>query len=153
MKCPYCGHSSTKVIDSRPLSQGNSTKRRRECDECGKRFNTNERVVDLDLVVIKRNGEKQNYSREKVLRGLTRALEKRNVDFFRVEESIDKIERIILNEYKGEIKASDLGNIIMSILLELDEIAYIRFASVYKKFDNLDNFIREIANIKNIKKN
>ena len=128
MKCPFCGSEDTRVIDSRAYADGNSIKRRRA-------------------------GEKQPYSRKKVYNGITRALEKRNVDPEKVEETVDKIERVILTEYSGEIKSSDLGNIIISYLLDLDEIAYVRFASVYKEFDSLDSFIKEIEKIRNEKVN
>lgn len=153
MKCPFCGNENTKVIDSRIYSDGNSIKRRRECEKCEKRFTTHEKVVDLSLTVIKKSGKKQQYSRDKVYNGIIRSLEKRKVDTEKIEEIIDKIERIILSEYSGEIKSSDLGNLIIRNLLELDEIAYVRFASVYKQFDNLDNFIKEIEKIRNEKKN
>ena len=130
MKCPYCGSDNTKVIDSRSYSDGNSIKRRRECEECQKRFTTHEKVVDLTLFVIKKKGEKQLYSREEIL---------------------DKLEREILTNFSGEIKSSQLGDKIVSYLLDLDEVAYVRFASVYKKFDNLDSFVKEIEKIKNEK--
>ena len=104
--------------------------------------------MELTLYVIKKDGTKQSYSREKVRKGISRSLVKRKVDSERIEEAIDKIEREILTKYSGEIKSSDLGNIIMSYLLELDEIAYVRFASVYKKFDSLESFIKEIEKIR-----
>ncbi len=151
MKCPFCGSEDTKVIDSRAYSDGNSIKRRRECEKCEKRFTTHEKVAELTLYVIKKDGIKQSYSREKVRNGILRALEKRKIDSEKIEDAIDKIEREILTEYSGEINSRDLGNIIMSYLLDLDEIAYVRFASVYKKFDNLESFIKEIEKIKNDK--
>nr|WP_315045103.1 transcriptional regulator NrdR [uncultured Leptotrichia sp.] len=151
MKCPYCGSDNTKVIDSRSYSDGNSIKRRRECEECQKRFTTHEKVVDLTLFVIKKNGEKQLYSREKVYNGIIRALEKRNINMEKIEEILDKLEREILTNFSGEIKSSQLGDKIVSYLLDLDEVAYVRFASVYKKFDNLDSFVKEIEKIKNEK--
>ena len=104
--------------------------------------------MELTLYVIKKDGTKQSYSREKVRKGISRSLVKRKVDSERIEEAIDKIEREILTNYSGEIKSSDLGNIIMSYLLDLDEIAYVRFASVYKKFDSLESFIKEIEKIR-----
>lgn len=152
MRCPFCGNENTKVIDSRIYSDGNSIKRRRECEKCEKRFTTHEKVGDLSLTVVKKSGKKQPYSRDKVYNGIIRSLEKRKVDTEKVEEIIDKIERIILSEYSGEIKSSDLGNLIIRNLLEIDEVAYVRFASVYKQFDNLDNFIKEIEKIRNEKK-
>lgn len=151
MKCPYCGSDNTKVIDSRSYSDGNSIKRRRECEECQKRFTTHEKVVDLTLFVIKKNGERQLYSREKVYNGIIRALEKRNINMEKIEEILDKLEREILTNFSGEIKSSQLGDKIVSYLLDLDEVAYVRFASVYKKFDNLDSFVKEIEKIKNEK--
>lgn len=151
MRCPFCGSENSKVIDSRIYSEENCIKRRRECEKCEKRFTTHEKIVDFSLMVEKKSGVKQPYSRDKIKNGIIRSLEKRNVEIEKVEKMIDKIERIILTEYFGEIKSSDLGNLIISHLLELDEIAYVRFASVYKKFDNLDNFIKEIEKIKNEK--
>ena len=151
MKCPYCGSDNTKVIDSRSYSDGNSIKRRRECEECQKRFTTHEKVVDLTLFVIKKNGEKQLYSREKVYNGIIRAFEKSNINMEKIEEILDKLEREILTNFSGEIKSSQLGDKIVSYLLDLDEVAYVRFASVYKKFDNLDSFVKEIEKIKNEK--
>ncbi len=152
MKCPFCGNENTKVIDSRVFSDGNSIKRRRECEKCEKRFTTHEKVVDLSLYVIKKNGVKEAYSRDKVYRGISRAVEKRNVDHESVEEVIDKIERKILTEFSGEIKSSDLGDMINSYLLDLDEIAYVRFSSVYKQFESLESFINEIEKIRKEKK-
>ncbi len=148
MKCPFCGNENTKVIDSRVFSDGNSIKRRRECEKCEKRFTTHEKVVDLSLYVIKKNGTREPYSRDKVYRGIRRAVEKRNVEHERVEEVIDRIERKILTEFSGEIKSSDLGDMINSYLLDLDEIAYVRFSSVYKQFDSLESFIKEIEKIR-----
>lgn len=148
MRCPFCGNENTKVIDSRVFSDGNSIKRRRECEKCEKRFTTYEKVVDLSLYVIKKNGTKEPYSRDKVYRGISRALEKRNVEREEIEEVIDKIERKILTEFSGEIKSSNLGDMINSYLLDLDEVAYVRFSSVYKEFDSLESFIKEIEKIK-----
>ena len=148
MRCPFCGYENTKVIDSRSYFEGNSIKRRRECEKCGKRFTTHEKVAELSLIVIKKSGAKQPYSREKVYNGIVRAFENRSIDI----ETIDKIEREILTEYSGEIKSSELGEKILSYLVNLDEIAYVRFASVYKKFDSLDSFVKEIEKIRKDKK-
>ena len=152
MRCPFCGTENTKVVDSRAYFEGNSIKRRRECEKCGKRFTTHEKVAELSLKVIKKSGEKQVYSREKVYNGIIRAFEKRYCNTEKIEEIIDRIEREILTEYSGEIKSSILGDKILSYLIDLDEIAYVRFASVYKKFDSLDSFIFEIEKIRNDKK-
>lgn len=151
MRCPFCGYENTKVVDSRAYFERNSIKRRRECEKCGKRFTTHEKVAELSLTVIKKNGEKQAYSREKVYNGIIRAFEKRQIDKEKIEETLDKIEREILTTYSGEIKSSELGDKILSYLIDLDEIAYVRFASVYKKFDSLDSFVKEIEKIHNDK--
>jgi transcriptional repressor NrdR len=152
MKCPFCGSEETKVIDSRTYLDGNSIKRRRECERCQKRFTTYEKIGDLALYVLKKDGTRQEFSREKVYSSIIRALEKRKINREKIEESVDKLERDILPLYSGEIKSSDLGNAIMSYLLDLDEVAYVRFASVYKEFKDLDNFIKEIDKIRNDKR-
>ena len=152
MKCPFCGKDDTRVIDSRPADDNSSIRRRRICDSCGKRFTTHEKVAELSLFVVKKNGEKQPYSREKVYNGIIRAFEKRHIDNEKIEETLDKIEREILTDYSGEIKSSELGDKILSYLINLDEIAYVRFASVYKKFDSLDSFVKEIDKIRKDKK-
>ncbi len=152
MKCPFCGSEETKVVDSRTYLDGNSIKRRRECEKCQKRFTTYEKIGDLALYVLKKDGTRQEFSREKVYSSIIRALEKRKINREKIEESVDKLERDILTLYSGEIKSSDLGNAIMSYLLDLDEVAYVRFASVYKEFKDLDNFIKEIDKIRNDKR-
>ena len=152
MKCPFCGSEETKVVDSRTYLDGNSIKRRRECEKCQKRFTTYEKIGDLALYVLKKDGTRQEFSREKVYSSIIRALEKRKINREKIEESVDKLEREILTLYSGEIKSSDLGNAIMSYLLDLDEVAYVRFASVYKEFKDLDNFIKEIDKIRNDKR-
>ena len=148
MRCPFCGYENTKVIDSRSYFEGNSIKRRRECEKCGKRFTTHEKVAELSLIVIKKSGAKQPYSREKVYNGIVRAFENRSIDIEKIEETIDKIEREILTEYSGEIKSSELGEKILSYLVNLDEIAYVRFASVYKEFNDIKSFIEIVEEIK-----
>lgn len=147
MRCPFCGSDNTKVVDSRTHLDGTTIKRRRECEDCEKRFTTYEKVGDLSLRVEKKSGFIELYSREKVFNGIMRALEKRAVDLEKVEEILEKIERDILTKYSGLIKSSELGNMILSYLLDLDEVAYVRFASVYKKFNSVENFLREIEKI------
>lgn len=152
MKCPFCGSEYTKVVDSRTYLDGNSIKRRRECEKCQKRFTTYEKIGDLALYVLKKDGTRQEFSREKVYSSIIRALEKRKINREKIEESVDKLEREILTLHSGEIKSSDLGNAIMNYLLDLDEVAYVRFASVYNEFKDLDNFIKEIDKIRNDKR-
>lgn len=155
MRCPYCGNGDTKVIDSRSYGSGSTIKRRRECLSCFNRFNTTEKIFKLPLRVIKHNGTKEDYSRNKVYQGIVRSLVKRDYDEHKLEHLIEEIERKILNEYNGEIKSNILGQIIMDSLLDLDEVAYVRFASVYNKFDNIDDFlsiIKEVKKRKRVKK-
>ena len=148
MKCPFCGSDATKVVDSRNHLDGTTIKRRRECESCGKRFSTYEKIGDLSLKVEKKSGLIEDYSREKVHNGIMRALEKRYTDNEKIEEILEKIERDVLTKYNGQIKSSELGEMIMKYLLDLDEVAYVRFASVYKKFNSLENFVKEIERIK-----
>ncbi|ACZ08433.1 Transcriptional repressor NrdR [Sebaldella termitidis] len=147
MKCPFCGSDNTKVVDSRNHLDGTTIKRRRECENCEKRFTTYEKIGDLSLRVEKKSGFVELYSREKVFNGIMRALEKRSVDMEKVEEILEKIERDILTKYSGLVKSSELGDMTLSYLLDLDEVAYVRFASVYKKFNSLENFLKEIEKI------
>ena len=148
MKCPFCGSDATKVVDSRNHLDGTTIKRRRECESCGKRFRTYEKIGDLSLKEKKKSGLIEDYSREKVHNGIMRALEKRYTDNEKIEEILEKIERDVLTKYNGQIKSSELGEMIMKYLLDLDEVAYVRFASVYKKFNSLENFVKEIERIK-----
>ena len=152
MKCPYCGNYDTRVIDSRAQNAGNSIKRRRECEKCLKRFNTSEKIYNLPIYIIKTNGEIEEYDRNKVYQGIVRSLVKRNYDNSKIDVLIDDIERDILTNYDGKIESSKLGDIIMENLFYLDEVAYVRFASVYNKFDNLDSFLKVIKEIKKKKK-
>ena len=147
MKCPFCGSDNTKVVDSRNHLDGTTIKRRRECENCEKRFTTYEKIGDLSLRVEKKSGFVELYSREKVFNGIMRALEKRSVDIERVEEILEKIERDILTKYSGTIKSSELGDMIMSYLLKLDEVAYVRFASVYRQFKDVNTFFDELSKL------
>ena len=152
MKCPYCGNEDTKVIDSRPFSDGNSIKRRRKCDNCNNRFNTTEKIFKLPIQVKKKDGRIEEFNRNKIFQGLLRSLVKRDIDETKLEDMLDNVEREVLNRFNGRIQSQELGSIIMENLLEIDEVAYIRFASVYKKFDSLDSFIEIIRDIKKKKK-
>ncbi|MBZ4682677.1 MAG: transcriptional repressor NrdR [Fusobacteriaceae bacterium] len=149
MRCPYCKSEDSKVIDSRNYQEGFSIKRRRECINCGERFTTYERVERLPIHVVKRDGSQEDFDRDKVLRGLLRATIKRDIKREELEKIVDEIEMEIEEKSnKREIKSSFLGELIMEKLKKIDEVAYVRFASVYKKFDDLKSFIKEIETIK-----
>jgi len=144
MKCPYCGSLDDKVIDSRMSGEGGSIRRRRECDKCGKRFTTYEYIEDAPLMVVKRDGSRQRFSREKVKAGIIKACEKRPISMDDIERIVDEIEREIQKKTDKEIRYTDVGNLIMSKLYSLDEVAYVRFASVYRRFKDVSYFQKEL---------
>lgn len=143
MKCPYCSKMETKVVDSRDTEEG-LVRRRRECEKCEKRFTTYEKVENLKLTVIKKDGRSEEYQREKVKGGVTRALEKRPVTGEQVESLIDDIEMKLLNRKGTEISSADIGRMVLNRLKKLDQVAYLRFASVFLEFGELSDFKREI---------
>ena len=145
MKCPACHHFDTKVIDSRVASDGITIRRRRQCQRCGFRFSTLEEMEILELTVIKRNGSKEAYSRDKLAAGLKKALEKRPITADDFKKLISNIERDIQLKKRDEIKSSEIGEIVIKRLAKVDEVAYIRFASVYKSFKDAKTFQRELA--------
>jgi transcriptional repressor NrdR len=144
MKCPICYHEDTRVVDSRVASDGLSIRRRRECLKCEFRFSTFEEIEILDLSVLKRNGQKEAYSREKIVGGLKKALEKRAVDEDRFKKLVHNIEREIQKIRKNEVTTEQIGEIIMKQLKKIDPVAYIRFASVYQDYGNLQDFQEEL---------
>jgi transcriptional repressor NrdR len=144
MECPYCGAEDTKVIDSRPYSTDNSIKRRRECILCGKRFNTYEKIEPIPIYVMKKNNTKDVFNKEKLLKGLERAVIKRNINLEALERFVSEVEDTIRKTNHLEIKSTELGELVMKKLKKLDEVAYIRFASVYKEFSDVRSFIKEI---------
>lgn len=148
MRCPVCNSEDTKVIDSRAFSENNSIKRRRVCNVCEKRFTTYERIEEIPLYVVKKNNSREKFNREKLMKGLDRATIKRDVSREELEGFVQEIERIIQNTLKNEITTQDLGKLVMKKLLEIDEVAYVRFASVYMKFDNIKDFIDIVEDIK-----
>ncbi|MFH0819953.1 MAG: transcriptional regulator NrdR [bacterium] len=145
MKCPACHHFDTKVIDSRVATDGITIRRRRQCQKCSFRFSTREEMELLDLTVIKRDGRKEAYSREKLATGLRKALEKRPITADEFKKLVSNIEKDIQLKKKDEIKSSEIGEIVIKRLAKLDEVAYIRFASVYKSFKDVKTFQRELA--------
>ena len=146
-RCPYCGFSESKVIDSRPTDESNSIRRRRECLQCQKRFTTYETVESLPIVVIKRDSSRQQFDRNKILNGMLRACEKRPVPLAELERAADEIEQAIQNSLDREISTEKIGELVMERLKPLDEVAYVRFASVYRQFKDIDSFMRELNKI------
>ena len=144
MKCPYCGHPESKVIDSRPADENASIRRRRECLSCARRFTTYETVESLPIVVIKKDGSRQSFDRQKVLRGMIRACEKRPVSLAELERIADEIEQELQNSMEREIRTEDVGEKVMDRLRKVDQVAYVRFASVYRQFKDLDTFMAEL---------
>ena len=147
MKCPYCGELDSKVIDSRPTEDGEKIRRRRECLECQKRFTTYEIVESLPIVVIKKDGSRQTFDRNKVLNGMVRACEKRPVSMATLEAAVADIEQIIQNSLEREVSTEQIGELVMERLKPLDEVAYVRFASVYRQFKDINSFMSELNKI------
>ena len=144
MKCPYCANLESKVVDSRPADEGASIRRRRECLSCGKRFTTYETMESLPLVVVKKDGSRQSFDKDKVLRSMIRACEKRSVPMARLVRIADAIEQELQNSLDREISSEKIGELVMHHLKEVDEVAYVRFASVYRQFRDIDTFLTEL---------
>ena len=144
MKCPYCGNPDTRVIDSRPAEDNSSIRRRRSCDECGKRFTTYEKVETIPLIIIKKDNNREQYNRSKIERGIIRACYKRPVSAEAIQKAVERIEIKIFNLEAKEVSSTDVGEIVMDELKELDEVAYVRFASVYREFKDVNTFMDEI---------
>ena len=147
MKCPYCGYQESKVVDSRHAEDSTSIRRRRECLSCQKRFTTYETVESLSIIVVKRDGTRQAFDRNKVLNGMLRACEKRPVSLPRLEEAVDDIEQILQNSLEREIRSEEIGELVMERLKPLDEVSYVRFASVYRQFKDINSFMAELNKI------
>ena len=147
MKCPFCGHLEDKVIDSRAAGTGEVIRRRRECEACSRRFTTYERVEDVLPTVVKKDGRREPFERQKIIRALRLACIKRPISSERVEAVADAIEREVQEAERREVTASELGERMMSHLRDLDEVAYVRFASVYRSFRDVDEFLRELGKL------
>ena len=147
MKCPYCGFVEDKVIDSRPTEENAAIRRRRECSKCLKRFTTYEKVESVPLMVVKKDKTRQIFDRQKLLNGLLRACEKRPVSIDELEKLVDGIETQILNSLKREITTQEIGEMVMNRLKDLDEVAYVRFASVYRQFKDINTFMEELRKL------
>ena len=149
MKCPYCGSEDTRVTDSRPVEESNSIRRRRQCDSCGKRFTTYEKIETIPLVVIKKDHTRQQYDRAKIEAGVMRACYKRPIPVDEIKKMIDRVETELYNQGGGEVKSAEIGEKIMDGLKELDPVAYVRFASVYREFKDVGTFMDELKKIIN----
>ncbi|MCI6061101.1 MAG: transcriptional regulator NrdR [Dorea sp.] len=147
MKCPYCSHPDTRVIDSRPAEDGNSIRRRRSCDVCGKRFTTYEKVETIPLTIIKKDNTREQYERRKIENGVLRACYKRPVATSDIQKTIDRIETKIFSLEEKEVPSNVIGEIVMEELKGLDEVAYVRFASVYREFKDVNTFMDELKKI------
>ncbi len=148
MKCPYCGFSTSKVLNSRPVNENETIRRRRQCEQCEQRFTTYEKVETIPIMIIKRNMTREPFEREKLLKGIMRSCNKRSISLEQIESLVDEIENYISTMEKKEISSTTIGQITMERLRKLDEVSYIRFASVYKQFMSIDEFITELENIK-----
>ncbi|HAJ66478.1 MAG: transcriptional regulator NrdR [Eubacteriales bacterium] len=147
MKCPFCGYSDSKVIDSRPAEEGSTIRRRRECLACQKRFTTYEIIERLPLVVIKRDGSRQSFDKVKLINGMVRACEKRPVTLSQLEAIADEIEQELQSGLEREIRTVDIGEMVMARLKDVDEVAYVRFASVYRSFKDINTFMEELSKL------
>ena len=147
MKCPYCGNPDTRVIDSRPAEDNSSIRRRRSCDECGKRFTTYEKIETIPLIIIKKDNNREQYSRQKIENGIIRACYKRPVPAEKIQQAVNNIETKVFSLEEKEIPSSVVGELVMDELKDLDEVAYVRFASVYREFKDVNTFMDELKKI------
>jgi len=152
LNCPYCGDSETKVIDTRPADEGASIRRRRECTQCKSRFTTYEKIEEVPLVVVKKDTTRESFNRNKLLGGIIRACEKRPVSMEQIEHLVDWIEKKLQNTLAREVSSQAIGELVMLKLKELDEVACVRFASVYRQFKDINTFIDELTKLLNEKK-
>ena len=147
MKCPYCSHENTRVIDSRPAEDNNSIRRRRVCDECGKRFTTYEKIETIPLIVIKKDEKREPYDRSKIEAGVLRACHKRPISINQINQLVDEVETEIFNREEKEIPSRVIGELVMDKLKNLEAVAYVRFASVYREFKDINTFMDELKKV------
>ena len=147
MRCPFCHHKDSKVLDSRATEEGASIRRRRECTKCSRRFTTYERLDQVPFMIVKKDGRREAFSRDKILNGVLRACEKRPISPDQIEKMIDDIEKHVRNTTEREITSNEVGEIVMERLKELDEVAYVRFASVYRQFKDINSFMSELQQL------
>lgn len=149
MNCPFCEYHETKVIDTRPTDEGQKIRRRRECLSCKKRFTTYEKVENIQLMVIKKDKTRESFDRNKIVNGIIKACEKRSIPLKEIEEIADKIEKTILNDMENEISSYKIGELVMQELKDIDDVAYVRFASVYREFKDINTFMDELKKMLN----
>ncbi len=149
MKCPFCGFEENRVIDSRTSKEGLSVRRRRECVECNRRFTTYEYIEKVPVLIIKRDGRREPYNRQKIVEGIALACKKRPVPVEKIDEMVQTVEKFIFSQEAGELESSDIGNLIMDLLKKVDEVSYIRFASVYRQFKDMKEFMGELNKLIN----
>ena len=147
MKCPFCGHDNTRVIDSRPAEDNNSIRRRRVCDECDKRFTTYEKIETIPLIIIKKDNNRETYDRSKIEAGVLRACHKRPVSAGQIDKLVEEVETEIFNMEEREISTEDIGEMVMNKLKDMDAVAYVRFASVYREFKDINTFMDELKKV------
>ena len=149
MRCLFCGHTESKVIDSRATDEGATIRRRRECLECGKRFTTYEKIESIPIIVVKKDGTRESFDRDKIINGIVRACEKRPISLKDIESVVEEIETKLYNLLEKEVSTEKIGEMVMERLQKLDDIAYVRFASVYRQFKDINSFMDELAKIIN----
>lgn len=147
MRCPFCNGEDTKVIDSRPAEENNSIRRRRLCEQCGKRFTTYEKIETIPIIVIKRDGTRELFDRNKILDGVVKSCNKRTIPIQKMESIVDDIENMILNTLQKEVDSTRIGELVMEKLKDIDEVAYVRFASVYRQFKDINTFMDELTKL------
>lgn len=151
MNCPFCSYHETKVVDSRPTDEGQAIRRRRECLGCKKRFTTYEKVEEIPIVIIKTDGTRESFNRNKLMNGLIKSFEKRPITMSRIEEIVNKIEKNLYNSMEKEIPSKHIGELVMQELKSIDEVAYVRFASVYRSFKDINTYMEELKKLLNEK--
>jgi len=149
LKCPYCGYSESKVVDSRPTDEEAAIRRRRECEKCAKRFTTYEKIEEMPLIIVKKDGSREVYQRSKMMNGLLRACEKRPISISQIEAIADDIEKELYNSMEKEIDSKKIGEMVMNRLKKIDDVAYVRFASVYRQFKDINTFLEELNKLIN----
>lgn len=147
MRCPYCDYFDSRVVDSRPTDEGQAIRRRRECVSCLKRFTTYEKIEEIPLIVVKKDGNRQAYDRNKLLNGIIKSCEKRPVPIEKIEKIVDDIEKTLSNSLEKEVTSVEIGEMVMSKLKDVDEVAYVRFASVYRQFKDVNSFMDELKSM------